>query len=104
MAVRQQDTLLPILTVLLKLSKSSRFARKYLKKHILPPLTAKDVHKRPEQGNTLRNNLCKLLTTPVSQVRDLAADLLFVLCKENVGRMIKYTGYGNAAGLFASRG
>lgn len=32
------------------------------------------------------------------------ADFLFVLCKENVNRLIKYTGYGNAAGLLASRG
>lgn len=36
--------------------------------------------------------------------QELAADFLFVLCKENVNRLIKYTGYGNAAGLLASRG
>lgn len=64
----------------------------------------KDVSKRPEIGNELRNHLCRFLTLPHISVRDLAADLLFVCCKENVGRMIKYTGYGNAAGLFASRG
>ena len=29
---------------------------------------------------------------------------MFVLCKENVDRLVKYTGYGNAAGLLASRG
>ncbi len=34
----------------------------------------------------------------------MAADFLFVLCKENVDRLVKYTGYGNAAGLLASRG
>ena len=32
------------------------------------------------------------------------ADFVFVLCKENVNRLVKYTGYGNAAGLLASRG
>ena len=27
--------------------------------------------------------LCKLLTNPITEVKDLAADLLFVLCKES---------------------
>ncbi len=27
-----------------------------------------------------------------------------MLCKENPDRLVKYTGYGNAAGLLASRG
>ncbi|KAK5644277.1 hypothetical protein RI129_008122 [Pyrocoelia pectoralis] len=98
----QQELLSPILIVLLKSVNSSRIIRRYLRLKILPPL--KDVHNRPEQGSTLRNSLCRLLTTPITNVRDLVADLLFILCKENVGRMIKYTGYGNAAGLFAQRG
>ena len=34
----------------------------------------------------------------------MVAELLFVLCKENVGKLIKHTGYGNAAGLLARRG
>lgn len=68
----------------------------------MPPL--KDLDKRPEESDTLRGHLCKLLTTPITQIRDLVAELLFVLCKCNVSRMIKYTGYGNAAGLLARRG
>ena len=52
----------------------------------------------------MRNKLCRLLTSPVTDVKDLVADFLFILCKENVSRLIKYTGYGNAAGLLASRG
>jgi hypothetical protein len=63
-----------------------------------------EVKKLPEEGHTLRNKLCKLFTNPVTQVKTLAADFLFVLCKENVGRFVKYTGYGNAAGLLAQRG
>ncbi|PNJ84743.1 RIC8A isoform 7, partial [Pongo abelii] len=31
-------------------------------------------------------------------------EFLFVLCSESVPRFIKYTGYGNAAGLLAARG
>ena len=34
----------------------------------------------------------------------MAADFLYVLCKENTDRLIRYTGYGNSAGFLASRG
>ncbi|XP_060530582.1 synembryn-A [Cylas formicarius] len=99
---KQLEVYSPVLTVLLKGATTHRPIRKFLRLHILPPL--KDVDKRPEETDTLRGYLCKMLTTPITQVRDLVAELLFVLCKCNVSRMIKYTGYGNAAGLFAQRG
>ncbi|CAH2011914.1 unnamed protein product [Acanthoscelides obtectus] len=98
----QHEVLSPVVSVLLKGANGNRSIRKFLRHHILPPL--KDVHTRPEQGDKLRNHLCRLLTTPITQLRDLVAELLFVLCKKNVSRMIKYSGYGNAAGLFAQRG
>ncbi|KAH8408937.1 hypothetical protein KR009_004073 [Drosophila setifemur] len=96
------ELLSPVLTVLVKCARSDRVMRHYLREEILPPL--RDVSQRPEIGQELRNHLCRFLTLPAMILRDLAAELLFVLCKENVGRMIKYTGYGNAAGLFAKRG
>ncbi|XP_017773214.1 PREDICTED: synembryn-A [Nicrophorus vespilloides] len=99
---KQRDTLPPVLAVLLKAAQVDRFMRKYLRIHILPPL--KDVINRPEQGNSLRNHLCRLLTCPIKQIHQVVAELLFVICKENVNRMVKYTGYGNAAGLLAGRG
>ncbi|KAH9500577.1 Synembryn-A [Bulinus truncatus] len=71
--------------------------------HVLPPLRG-DVKRLPEEGDTLRNKLCKLLTSPVTEVKDLVAHFLFILCKENVSRMVKYTGYGNCAGLLAQFG
>ncbi|XP_012054314.1 PREDICTED: synembryn [Atta cephalotes] len=92
----------PIITALVRLVKSERLVRKYIRLQILPPL--KDVMNRPEEGTTLRAKLCKLLTSPITELRDLVAELLFVLCKENVSRMVKYTGYGNAAGMFATKG
>lgn len=114
----QHLILSPLITVLLKMAGSSRTLRKYLKGQILPPL--KDVRTRPEQGDELRNHLCRLLTTPITEVRDCVSEFIFVLCKKNgkshnlciykitrlisVNRMVKYTGYGNAAGLFAKRG
>jgi hypothetical protein len=37
---------------------------------------------RPEEGNTIRNKLCRLLTSPDNSISTIVADLLFVLCKE----------------------
>ncbi|KAG8176562.1 hypothetical protein JTE90_010773 [Oedothorax gibbosus] len=97
-----KEILSPILTTLSECCRYNGTIRKYLRKKILPPL--KDVMNRPEEGSTVRNRLVKLMTSPVFDVKELVADFLFVLCKENVGRLIKYTGYGNAAGLLANRG
>ena len=44
------------------LSLTHKKIRKYYKNQILPPL--RDLSKRPEEGNTMRNKLCRLLTTP----------------------------------------
>ncbi|KAH9372375.1 hypothetical protein HPB48_006288 [Haemaphysalis longicornis] len=49
--------------------------------------------------------LCRLVRLMTrGDTCQLAAELLFVLCKERVNRLVKYTGYGNAAGLLASKG
>jgi Guanine nucleotide exchange factor synembryn. len=77
----QCDLLCPILFLLVKCIQSDRSARKFLRQKVLPPLT--EVHSRPEEGSTVRNKLCRLLTTPVTQVRNLVESFLFILCKEN---------------------
>ncbi|KPP78534.1 synembryn-B-like [Scleropages formosus] len=69
---------------------------------VLPPL--KDVKNRPEVGTTIRNKLVRLMTHVDMGVKQSAAEFLFVLCKESVDNLLKYTGYGNAAGLLAARG
>ncbi|XP_011871408.1 PREDICTED: synembryn-A [Vollenhovia emeryi] len=97
-----KENISPILTTLVRLVKSERIIRKYLRLQILPPL--KDVMHRPEEGTTLRAKLCKFLTSPITELHNLVSEFLFVLCKENVNRMVKYTGYGNAAGMFAAKG
>uniref|UniRef100_A0A224YZ65 Signaling protein ric 8/synembryn regulates neurotransmitter secretion n=1 Tax=Rhipicephalus zambeziensis TaxID=60191 RepID=A0A224YZ65_9ACAR len=94
--------LTPVLLCLAECGRGHRILRRYLRARVLPPL--KDVMKRPESGSTLRNRLVRLMTVPCTDTKQLAAELLFVLCKEKVGRLIKYTGYGNAAGLLARRG
>lgn len=97
-----KESLAPILKVLMTLSLTHKKIRKYYKNQILPPL--RDLSKRPEEGNTMRNKLCRLLTTPDTTVGSMIAEFMFILCKEKVGRFVKHTGYGNAAGLLARRG
>ncbi|XP_059099324.1 synembryn-A-like [Tigriopus californicus] len=97
-----QDAITPVLCVLCNLSRYHRQVRKYLRARILPPL--KDVSHRPEVGNDARNKLCKLLTSTSDSVAQTVAEFLFILCKESVSRLVKYSGYGNAAGLLARRG
>ncbi|XP_053952404.1 synembryn [Anastrepha ludens] len=101
-AATSTELISPVLTLLVKCVRSDRIMRHYIRSVILPPL--RNVYKRPEVGDELRNHLCRFLTLPELVLRDLATELLFVCCKENVARMIKHTGYGNAAGLFAKRG
>uniref|UniRef100_A0A3B4ZI31 Synembryn n=1 Tax=Stegastes partitus TaxID=144197 RepID=A0A3B4ZI31_9TELE len=97
-----KETLLPSLNLLTESARIHRETRKFLRSKVLPPL--RDVTNRPEVGNALRNKIVRLMTHIDTDVKDYAAEFLFVLCKENVSRFIKYTGYGNAAGLLAARG
>ncbi|KAL4224805.1 Synembryn-B [Mactra antiquata] len=98
-----KESLTPILHCLCETCRANRSIRKFCRAKVLPPLKD-EVKQLPEEGSTLRNRLCKLLTSPILEVKELAADFLFVLCKESVNRMVKYTGYGNSAGLLANRG
>lgn len=76
-----QEKLGPILTVLIEFCDRSSSARKLIRQRVLPPL--RDVSHRPEQGNELRNKLCRLMTSSVTQVQMLVAEFLFILCKHN---------------------
>ncbi|XP_062403213.1 synembryn-A [Sardina pilchardus] len=99
---KMKESLLPTLNLLTESSRIHRVTRKFLRMIVLPPL--RDVKTRPEVGNKLRNKLVRLMTHIDTDVKHCAAEFLFVLCKESVSRFIKYTGYGNAAGLLAARG
>ncbi|KAM9391625.1 chaperone Ric-8A [Pholidichthys leucotaenia] len=97
-----KEKLIPVLNLLTESSRAHRETRRYLRHKILPPL--RDVAIRPEQDSALRGQLVRLMTHVDTDVKHCAAELLFVLCKESVSRFVKYTGYGNAAGLLAARG
>ncbi|XP_076065716.1 chaperone Ric-8A-like isoform X2 [Oratosquilla oratoria] len=97
-----KETLNPILILMCEMCRANRSIRKFLRQKILPPL--RDVTNKPEEGDTIRNKLCSLMTSPLIEIKHLSANFLFILCKENVSRFIKYTGYGNAAGYLATQG
>ncbi|CAH8550838.1 unnamed protein product [Schistosoma rodhaini] len=98
--IRTDERICPILNCLTRASKSNRRIRKFCRLKVLPYL-GKDVKRLPEDGDSIRNYLCKLLTHPVQIVGESAALFIFVLCKENIGRAVKYTGFGNFAGFLA---
>ncbi|VDM85213.1 unnamed protein product, partial [Strongylus vulgaris] len=87
----------------LKLCSASKEARRYCRLKILPPLVAADVARRPDEGETLRNKIIRVMMSPVFS-KDLASEFMFVLCKRSVNRLIKYTGLGHSAGLLANSG
>uniref|UniRef100_A0A8C5QVH7 Synembryn n=1 Tax=Leptobrachium leishanense TaxID=445787 RepID=A0A8C5QVH7_9ANUR len=123
-----REGLTPVLSLLTECSRTHRDIRKFIKAEVLPPL--RDVSNRPEVGTTVRNKLVRLMTHVDLGVKQIAAEFLFVLCKERgkshriqtesflwdnlpaaarrfdytIDNLLKYTGYGNAAGLLAARG
>jgi len=99
-----KEDITPVLSVLYNLSRGKRPARKYLKSVVLPPLKPGDLSSKPEEGDSLTSRLVALLTNTSSDISTMVAEFLFVLCKENSARLVKHTGWGNAAGLLAKRG
>ncbi|XP_068169140.1 synembryn-B isoform X2 [Antennarius striatus] len=97
-----KEGLTPVLSLLTEGSRHHREIRRYIKAQVLPP--RKDVKIRPEIGTTIKNKLVRLMTHVDLGVKQAAAEFLFVLCKERVDNLLKYTGYGNAAGLLVYRG
>ncbi|XP_026675900.1 synembryn [Diaphorina citri] len=96
------DHILPVLHVLSEAARHHKALRRLIRNQILP--ARRDFSSRPEEGDSLLSHLTRCLSSGNTMLRDCCADLLFVLCKENPARLIKYTGYGNAAGMLAARG
>ncbi|XP_065912094.1 synembryn-A-like [Dysidea avara] len=94
--------LMPVVAVLRITAAGNRNIRKFLRQEILPPIGK--VAARPDIGSSLKSRLVKLMTGTAGGVETIVADLLYILCKENPNRLVKHTGYGNAAGLLMSRG
>lgn len=97
-----RENLLPILTCCVTMCRSNRKIRYHWKDKILPKNT--NYATRPELNDSIRGNLVRLMTSVDTEIKEATALLIFILCKENVNRFIKYTGFGNAAGFLANRG
>jgi hypothetical protein len=46
-------------------------------------LTCRDRSKRPEEENTVRGHLTKLMTSHIMPLNTMVAEFLLVLCKDN---------------------
>ncbi|VDK41730.1 unnamed protein product [Anisakis simplex] len=90
-------------TVLIHLCTHSKEARRFARLKVMPPLHAHDVERRPDEGNEFRNKVVRIMMSSCN-CRQLAAEFLFILCKRSVNRLLKYCGFGNAAGLLANYG
>ena len=86
------DQLTPVLCTLTEAAKTVPVIRRYLKANILPPLR-ENLHQRPEVGGTMRNKVCRLLTSTQMNVRDGAGDFLFALCKGNGTKSFRETSF-----------
>eukprot|EP00052_Salpingoeca_macrocollata_P019352 m.160486 g.160486 ORF g.160486 m.160486 type:complete len:563 (-) comp20941_c0_seq2:129-1817(-) len=77
-------------------------ARRRVKQMVLP--ARRDLHARPDQGDTLSAKLVRLMMSANSAVSRQISDFLFTLCDRSAARLIRHTGYGCAAGFLTSIG
>merc|ERR1712241_589808 len=90
------------LKVVCQLIIASRHALKTFKKRLR--LSDRDFFQLPNEGDSLASILISLFTNPDIIVKTLAAQIFFIIAKQNVQRFIDMTGYGNAAGLLYQNG
>ena len=98
---RLAEQLSPVLSALCVLSRTEPIIRRFLKEQVLPPLDAKEAASLPEEGNTLRNKLVRLMTNPSTDVKEVVADFLFILCKES-GKIFDISFAGEIADVFST--
>eukprot|EP00111_Clytia_hemisphaerica_P023177 TCONS_00068176-protein len=99
---KMKEKTMAILTAFSYICRDVPLMRKYLRGEVLPPLSI--TKERPEERQDACGDIVRLMTTVDVMLKNMAADFLFVLCKENTERLIRYTGYGNSAGFLATRG
>eukprot|EP01135_Chromosphaera_perkinsii_P010091 Nk52_evm16s2011 gene=Nk52_evmTU16s2011 len=98
----QMEGTVPILSVMRDFSKACRPYRKTLRNIIFPH--QKDVKRRPEERKNRGAPFVKSMTSSTLEIKLVATDLLFVLCKEDANVLVRRTGFGNAAGFLAEHG
>lgn len=97
-----RDTVLPVLNVCANVCKYNEEVRKKWFDEIVGSAT--DFEKRPEEYDTLKGRLVKLMTSVDVHIKDIAAEFMHALCGGDTEKLITYTGFGNSAAFLSSRG
>lgn len=97
-----RDTILPILNVCANICKYNDSVRKRWFEEIIE--SSKEFEKRPEEYETLRGRLVKMMTSVDVHIKDIAAEFMHALCGGDTEKFITYTGFGNSAAFLSSRG
>lgn len=97
-----RDTVLPVLNACANICKYKEDVRKRWFKEIIESTT--DFKERPEECNTLRGRIVRLMTSVDVHLKDIAAEFIYALCGKDVEKLITYTGFGNSAAYLATRG
>lgn len=97
-----RDTVLPVLNVCANICKFNETVRKRWFDEIVGSAT--DFEKRPEEYDTLKGRLVKLMTSVDVHIKDIAAEFMHALCGGDTEKFITYTGFGNSAAFLSSRG
>lgn len=97
-----RDLVLPVLNACSNICTYNASIRKLWFDEILGSIT--DFDRRPEEYETLRGRLTKLLTSIDVHIKEIAAEFLYALCDKDTEKFITYTGFGNSAAFLSSRG
>ncbi|TPX55488.1 hypothetical protein PhCBS80983_g05266 [Powellomyces hirtus] len=93
----------PLIIVLSGIARQDLAAREEMRRILLPDDI--DRSKPLDQGTSITSQLIAFMTAlAVPNVRESVCDLIFVLSDENAEKLVKYTGYGHAAGFLYAKG
>lgn len=96
------DTILPILNACSNICKFNSDIRAKWFEDLLR--SSSDFEKRPEEYDTLRGRLVRLMTSIDVRIKDIVAEFMYSLCGNDSEKLITYCGFGNVAAFLSSRG
>lgn len=63
-----QEHVVPVVSAFCQMARGDRVIRKYLRQEVLPPLGRVGTT-RPEEGHLIRNELVRLMTSPLEDIK-----------------------------------
>lgn len=97
-----RDTILPVLNACANICRYKENVRQHWFDEIIG--STQDFEKRPEEYDTLRGRLVKLMTSIDVHIKEIAAEFLHALCGGDTEKFITYMGFGNSAAFLATKG